>query len=436
MSILKFLGFALAPIALAQTIDTRLYSDMHWRSIGPPRAGRARALSGVPSQPNVFYIGFDNGGVWRSTDFGSTWTPLFDNQPTGSIGAIAVAPTDPNIIYVGSGAGIIRPDLATGDGMYKSTDAGKTWTHLGLRDSLMIANIEVDPTNANRLFVAALGHPYGPNPERGIFRSTNGGQTFEKVLYKDEYTSGNDVRIDPKNPNIVYAALWQQQQGFTENGAFGGTDGGIFKSIDGGSTWKQLTTGLPPINQANLAISPSNPKTLYATVAPGALPAPAGGRGAAGGRGGDTLRPQQVDAAAAEAADQASPSTKLSTAATTGSSPPTILAFLKWAPRGIRPIRGPSAASAEATFPPSPSTRPTKTSCIAAPPFSGVPKTAAKRGRPCAALPAATIIRRAGSIRIIRRLSCWSAIRAPSSPPIAARRGATGTPSPPPPCIT
>jgi photosystem II stability/assembly factor-like uncharacterized protein len=292
LSILKFLGFALAPIALAQTIDTRLYSEMHWRSIGPPRAGRARALAGVPSQPNVFYIGFDNGGVWRSTDFGSTWSPLFDNQPTGSIGAIAVAPTDPNIIYVGSGAGIIRPDLATGDGMYKSTDAGKTWTHLGLRDSLMIADIEVDPTNANRLFVAALGHPYGPNAERGIFRSTNGGQTFEKVLYKDEYTSGNDVRIDPKNPNIIYAALWQQQQGFFENGAFGGTDGGIFKSIDGGSTWKQLTTGLPPIIEANLAISPSNPKTLYATVAAGTpAGAPPGGRGRGGRGGGDTPAP-------------------------------------------------------------------------------------------------------------------------------------------------
>jgi len=284
---------ALVPLALPQSIDTRLYSEMHWRSIGPPRAGRARALSGVPSQPNVFYIGFDNGGVWRSTDFGSTWTPLFDSQPTGSIGAIAVAPSDPNIIYVGAGAGIIRPDLATGDGFYKSTDAGKTWTHAqALRDSQMIADIEVDPTNANRLFVAVLGHPYGPNTERGIFRSTNGGLTFEKVLYKDEYTSGNDVRIDPKNPNIVYAALWQQQQGFMENGAFGGTDGGIFKSIDGGTTWKQLTTGLPPIIEANLAISPSNPRTLYATVAQGSVrvgvdglaPAPAtGGRGGRGG---------------------------------------------------------------------------------------------------------------------------------------------------------
>ena len=140
------------------------------------------------------------------------------------------------MIYVGSGAGIIRPDLATGDGMYKSTDAGKTWTHLGLRDSQMIANIEVDPRDPNRLFVAALGHPYGPNSERGIFRSTDGGATFDKVLYKDEYTSGNDVRMDPQDPNIVYAALWQQQQGFYENGAFGGTGGGIFKSTDGGAT--------------------------------------------------------------------------------------------------------------------------------------------------------------------------------------------------------
>src|SRR6516162_4105064 len=250
----------------AQSLDPKLYSDMHWRQIGPPRAGRARALAGVPTRPNVFYIGFDNGGVWRSTDFGSTWVPLFDQQPTGSIGAIAVAPSNPDVIYVGTGAGIIRPDLAVGDGMYKSTDAGKTWTHLGLRDSQMIANIEVDPRNPNRLFVAALGHPYGPNAERGIFRSTDGGQTFQKVLYKDEYTSADDVRIDPSNPNTVYAALWQQQQAFYEGGGYGGTSGGIFKSTDGGTTWKQLTDGLPQVMQANLAPSMSNPKTIYAVV--------------------------------------------------------------------------------------------------------------------------------------------------------------------------
>ncbi len=281
-----------ASSAFAQSVDHKLFSEMHWRQIGPPRAGRARALAGVPSQPNVFYIGFDNGGVWRSTDFGSTWAPLFDKQPTGSIGAIAVAPSDPNIIYVGSGAGIIRPDLAVGNGVYKSTDAGKTWTHLGLQDSQMIANIDVDPQNPNRVFVAALGHPYGPNAERGIFLSTDGGSSFQKVLYVDEYTSGNDVRIDPTQPNTVYAALWQQQQGFFENGAFGGTDGGIFKSTDGGLNWKKLAGGLPPIIQANLAIAPSNPKIMYAMIAaggPSAAPVPASpaGRAPRGGRGGN-----------------------------------------------------------------------------------------------------------------------------------------------------
>ena len=255
------------------------YGDMRWRQIGPTRAGRARAVSGVASQPNVAYIGFDNGGVWRSTDYGSTWHPLFDDQPTGSIGAIAVAPSDPNVIYVGSGAGIIRPDLAVGDGMYKSTDAGRTWTHLGLRNSEMIANVDVDPRNPDRVFVAVLGHPYGPSEERGVFRSTDGGKTFQKVLYKDEYTSANDVRIDPSDPNVVYASLWQQQEAFRESGSFGGAGGGIFKSTDGGTTWTPLTDGLPPVIEANLAIAPSNPKTVYAMVAGASRAAPAQGFG-------------------------------------------------------------------------------------------------------------------------------------------------------------
>ena len=256
---------------------------MHWRHIGPTRAGRARAVAGVPSQPNVAYIGFDNGGVWRTTDYGANWTPLFDRESTGSIGAIAVAPSDPNVIYVGTGAGIIRPDLATGDGLYKSTDAGRTWTHLGLRDSQMIANIEVSPRDPNRFFVAVLGHPYGPNPERGIFRSTDGGKTLEKVLYKDEYTSGNDVRLDPSNPDVVYAALWQQQQSYIEGGGFGGTQdsntGGIFKSTDGGSTWQPLSDGLPIVLQANLAVAPGNSRILYAIVGVAPAAAGRGGRG-------------------------------------------------------------------------------------------------------------------------------------------------------------
>ena len=259
--------FLAASGSFATAQSPGLYGDMHWRAIGPTRAGRTRALDGVASQPNVFYIGFDNGGVWRSTDYGSNWESLFDRQSTTSIGAIAVAPSNPNIIYVGSGGGIIRPDLSTGDGMYKSTDAGATWMHLGLRDSQMIADIVVDPKNPDRLFVAVLGHPYGPNPERGVFRSLDGGKTFERVLYRDEYTSANDLLMDPADPNTLYATLWPQQQSFREGLAFGGAGTGIFKSSDGGTTWKPLSVGLPNVIQANLAVAPGNARLLYAMVA-------------------------------------------------------------------------------------------------------------------------------------------------------------------------
>src|SRR5262245_53326470 len=162
----------------AQSFDPHLYQEMRWRMIGPHRGGRTKAAAGIPDQPNVFYVGVVNGGVWKTTDYGRTWFPIFDDQPTGSIGAIAIAPSNPDIIYVGSGEGLQRPDLSTGDGIYKSTDAGKTWTHLGLRDGQQIPQIIVDPTNPNRLFAAVLGHPYGPNAERGVFRSLDGGRTF------------------------------------------------------------------------------------------------------------------------------------------------------------------------------------------------------------------------------------------------------------------
>ena len=247
-----------------------LFADMKWRNIGPFRAGRTRAAAGHPSQPYTFYIGMCNGGVWKTTDAGRTWKPIFDDQGTGSIGWVTVAPSDPNVLYVGSGEGLPRPDLSVGDGVYKSTDAGATWTHLGLRDAQQIPKIVVDPTNANRLFVAALGHPYGPNEERGIFRSTDGGRTFTKVLYKDENTGGTDVDIDPSNPDIIFATLWEQRQGPWENGAWNGTNGGIFKSSDGGNTWKKLTQGLPDgIVDAELEIAPSSPKRVYATVEAG-----------------------------------------------------------------------------------------------------------------------------------------------------------------------
>ena len=267
---LLFFLIAFPPVHHAQTakVDTKALTEMRWRNVGPFRGGRTRALSGVPGQPNVFYIGAVNGGVWKSTDYGRTWQPIFDDQPTGSIGALVVAPSDPNIIYVGSGEGLHRPDLSVGDGIYKSTDAGKTWTHLGLREGQQISQMAVDPRNPDRLFVAVAGHPYGPNPERGIFRSTDGAKTFEKVLYKNENIGAAGVVIDPSDPNIVYATLWEAREGPWENGSWNGTGGGIFKSTDGGTTWNQLAGGLPDgIVQAYVNISLSDPKRLFASVA-------------------------------------------------------------------------------------------------------------------------------------------------------------------------
>jgi photosystem II stability/assembly factor-like uncharacterized protein len=251
----------------APQVAPSLFAEMNWRAIGPHRASRTVAAAGHRSQPFTFYMAQVNGGVWKTNDAGRTWKPIFDDQPTGSIGVIAVAPSNADVVYVGSGEGLHRPDLSTGDGVYKSIDAGKSWTHLGLRDAQQIPNLAIDPRNPDRLFVAALGHPYGPNEERGIFRSTDGGRTFEKVLYKDENTGGNDVDIDPSNPDIVYATLWEERQGPWENAVWAGTNGGIFKSTDGGSTWKPLTKGLPVVVQANLAISPANPRRIYAAVA-------------------------------------------------------------------------------------------------------------------------------------------------------------------------
>ena len=263
-------------------VSPSLFGEMRWRSIGPHRASRTRAAAGHPTHPYTFYMGVCNGGVWKTTDAGRTWTPIFDDQPTGSIGTIAVAPSDPRIVYVGSGEALHRPDLATGDGVYKSTDAGRTWTRLGLNDSHQIPALAVDPKNADRIFVAALGHPYGPNEERGIFRSTDGGKSFQKVLYKDENTGGNDVDIDPSNPQVVYATMWEERQGPWENSVWAGTDGGIFKSVDGGTTWKPLTNGLPPVIQANLAISPANPQRIYGLIAAGTAPGSTETRGASG----------------------------------------------------------------------------------------------------------------------------------------------------------
>ena len=265
-----FFVFACSSAALARQFDERLYQSMRWRMIGPFRAGRTVGASGVPGLPNVFYIGVNNGGVWKTDDYGHTWVPVFDSQPTGSIGALAVAPSNPEVIYVGSGEGLQRPDLSVGDGMYKSTDGGQTWQHLGLRDGQQIGAIIVDPKNADRLFVAVLGHPYGPNAERGVFRSIDGGRTFEKVLYKDENTGAIGLAFDPKDSRTVYATLWAARQGPWENGAWQGPESGLYKSTDGGETWRKLTKGLPTFEQGlgriGLAVAPSDPRRLYANV--------------------------------------------------------------------------------------------------------------------------------------------------------------------------
>ena len=273
---------ASVPAQQAAPLSPGLFAELRWRNIGPHRASRTRAAAGHASHPYTFYMAAVNGGVWKTTDAGRVWKPIFDDQPTGSIGTIAIAPSDANVIYVGSGEGLHRPDLSTGDGIYKSVDAGRTWAHLGLRDAQQIPNIAVDPKSPNRLFVAALGHPYGPNEERGIYRSTDGGKTFQKVLSKDENTGGNDVDIDPSNPDTVYATMWEERQGPWENSVWAGTNGGIFKSVDGGTTWKPLTNGLPVVVQANMAISPANPKRLFATVAGYEKPGTGSDRGAAG----------------------------------------------------------------------------------------------------------------------------------------------------------
>jgi photosystem II stability/assembly factor-like uncharacterized protein len=258
----------LSPMAGVAAEASGAMPDLHWRMIGPFRGGRTRAAAGVPDQPNVFYVGAVDGGVWKSTDYGRTWNPIFDGQDTQSIGAIAVAPSDSNVVYVASGEGLHRPDLSVGDGIYRSTDAGKTWTHLGLRDAQQIPALAVDPVDPNRLFAAVLGHPYGPNAKRGIYRSEDGGQSWTKVLSKDENTGGSDVVIDPTHPQVVYGSLWEDRLGpWEDKNSYEGTHGGLFKSTDGGATWKQLKSGLPDnLVQINLAIAASDPERLYATV--------------------------------------------------------------------------------------------------------------------------------------------------------------------------
>ncbi|MHB8754403.1 MAG: WD40/YVTN/BNR-like repeat-containing protein [Candidatus Acidiferrales bacterium] len=229
----------------AQTLDTSLWSGMKWRSIGPFRGGRVETVVGIPGNPDVYYFGAVAGGVWKTTDAGRSWHPMFDKEPIASIGAIAIDPRDHNVVYVGTGEPCLRGNISFGNGMYKSLDGGHTWTHVGLDDTRHISKVLIDPQNPNTIFVAAIGHAYGPNEQRGVFRSTDAGKTWQKVLYKDDKTGAVDLVFDPANSHILYAALYQEIRtpwGFTS----GGPGSGIYKSEDGGTTWKQLTGhGLP-----------------------------------------------------------------------------------------------------------------------------------------------------------------------------------------------
>jgi photosystem II stability/assembly factor-like uncharacterized protein len=250
-------------------VDPNVFGGLRWRSIGPFRGGRVNGVTGVPGQPNTFYFGSVGGGVWKTTNAGRTWLPIFDSQPVASIGAIAVAPSNPNIVYVGTGESDMRSQISYGNGMYKSTDAGKTWTHLGLVDTRQIARVIVDPKNADVLFVAALGHAYGANPDRGVYRSRDGGATWQKVLFKGNDIGAVDVTFDPANTQTVYASLWNTRRPpWSIYPPSYGPGSGLHKSTDGGSTWQPLTRGLPTeaVGRIGIAVALSNSSRVYAIV--------------------------------------------------------------------------------------------------------------------------------------------------------------------------
>ncbi|MGH9765316.1 MAG: WD40/YVTN/BNR-like repeat-containing protein, partial [Blastocatellia bacterium] len=263
-----FAAFATS-VAFPQQYDPGTYSGLRWRMIGPFRGGRANAVSGVPGQPTVFYFGSVGGGVWKSTNSGRSWASVFDSQPIASIGAIAVAASNPNIVYVGSGEADMRSQISYGNGMYKSSDAGKTWTHIGLEGTRQIGRVIVDPKNPNIVFVAALGHAYGANPDRGVYRSRDGGATWQKVLFKNDNVGAIDIAFDPINTRTVYASLWNTRRPpWSIYPPSYGPGGGIFKSTDGGDNWQPLTNGVPSegLGRIGIAVTPTNHNRIYAIV--------------------------------------------------------------------------------------------------------------------------------------------------------------------------
>jgi photosystem II stability/assembly factor-like uncharacterized protein len=248
----------------------KIFKALRWRLVGPFRGGRVDAVAGDPTKPLVFYMGAVNGGVWKTANAGMTWDNITDGKSDiSSVGAITVAPSDPNVIWVGTGESQLREDLTYGTGVYRSTDAGHTWQFLGLGNTQQIGSIRVHPTNPDIAYVAAIGHAYGPNPERGIFRTMDGGKTWKKILFINDSTGGNDISIDPSNPRIIFASMWKFERSPWGMEAGGGRSG-LWKSTDSGDTWTELTKnpGMPkaPIGKIGVAVSPANPRRIYASV--------------------------------------------------------------------------------------------------------------------------------------------------------------------------
>lgn len=246
------------------------FEALRYRHIGPV-GNRVTSIVGVPGQPNIYYAGAASGGIWKTTDGGVTWQPIFDDQPVSSIGSLAVAPSDPNIVWAGTGEDCIRSHISIGNGIYKSLDAGKTWTHMGLEKTGRIGRIVIDPQNPDIVLACALGHAYGPQPERGVFRTTDGGKTWERTLFVDENTGCSDIAMDPNNPRILFAGMWQLEI-HTWGRESGGPGSGLYMSRDGGVTWKRLTgRGLPTreVGKIAVAVAPSNSNRVYAIIETG-----------------------------------------------------------------------------------------------------------------------------------------------------------------------
>jgi len=267
-ALLALICATLCTVSYAQQFNPDQMKGLQWRLVGPFRGGRVLAVTGVPGDPYTFYFGGVAGGVWRTTDGGMTWVPLTDKEPFASIGAIAVSPSNPGVIYVGTGESCIRGNISYGNGMYKSTDGGKSWSYIGLKETQHIARVLVNPHNPDIVYVAALGHAYGPNPDRGVYRSTDGGKTWQRILFKDDKTGAIDISFDPRNPNVMFAAMYQAQRTPWSLDS-GGPGSGLYRSVDGGNNWKRLEgKGLPEgiLGRIGVSISGGDSNRVYALI--------------------------------------------------------------------------------------------------------------------------------------------------------------------------